>query len=92
VFVVLNCIISSLLYYYLAAFGVPAYDSPTFKKCIFFEIVFLLDMILQFFLEYKPEDSYKLERNLYKIGIKYLKGDFFRDFFVLIPIEIILNN
>lgn len=56
IFVILSCIISSYIYGYFAAFAVPEKGSLANYIDIGFEIIFLMDMICQFFLEYKPED------------------------------------
>lgn len=53
----------------------------------FFEGVFLLHIIVQFFTEYLPFDSLKPERSLEKIAKKYLKGTFIFDAFAQLQLE-----
>lgn len=88
VIIVLMCLSSSLLYAYLAAFGIPGGDSITIKITLGFEVMFFFDLVVQFLLEYKPEDSYTTERNLSKIAWRYLKGRFLLDFLQVLPIEL----
>ena len=58
IFVILSCIISSYIYGYFAAFGIPELYTTAYYIDLGFEIIFLMDMICQFFLDYKPEDQY----------------------------------
>jgi len=67
-FVVLVCIASSLIYAYLAAFGVPEYGTTMFYIDYSFEVIFACDMIVQFLLEFKPEDQYNRVRDLTEIA------------------------
>ena len=56
IFVVIACIASSLIYAYLAAFKTPPDGTNLYHISLFFELIFCLDMIVQFLLEFKPED------------------------------------
>ena len=53
---VLVCIVSALIYAYLAAFGVPKEGTSMYYIDMAFEAIFASDMIVQFLLEFKPED------------------------------------
>ena len=79
IFVILSCIISSYIYGYFAAFGGPVKGSISYYVDIGFEIIFIMDMVCQFFLEFKPEDQYYTVRDLTEIGKRYLKTRFFID-------------
>ena len=74
IFVVIVSFISSIMYTFYAAFGGP--ELSWFNKeriaVMSLEIVFLMDLVLQFFIEYIPDDKYKTERNLKKIALRYL--------------------
>ena len=48
----LNCLFSSYFYAYLAAFGVPVYQTTSWYLDWFFQIIFLLSMILEFLTAY----------------------------------------
>ena len=51
------------------------------------EIIFIIEMITQFFLEYNPIDSEYMQpvRDIKKISIRYVKSKFVYDFIPLIP-------
>lgn len=51
------------------------------------EILFLIDMFLQFFLEYRSSERYLPIRDHKKIALKYLKGNFILDTLSLLPFE-----
>jgi hypothetical protein len=91
-FVVLVCIASSLIYAYLAAFGVPEYGTTMFYIDYSFEVIFACDMIVQFLLEFKPEDQYNRVRDLTEIAKRYLKGRFFIDLISQIPFYAIFST
>jgi len=57
----------------------------------FSEIVFTIDLILQFFIEYKIDDDSPPVRDLGKIGKRYLKGEFCLDFITIFPFELIIH-
>ena len=55
------------------------------------EFCFLLDIIVNFFIEYKSEEKLQPIRDIAKIAERYLKGTFLLDlisFFPFIPIVI----
>ena len=53
-----------------------------------FEGIFLIHCLLQFFVEYQDEDGYGV-RNLTKIALRYIGGDFPTDFISLLPFQLI---
>ena len=53
---------------------------------ILFETLFLMHMILQFFVEYKPTDSVYPVRELKKIAINFYKTEFWYNFIPLMPL------
>ena len=69
----------------MTAFGHP--DDGTFMYYMdaAFEIVFVSDSCLQFFLEYYDDRTRKPVRNLYKIAMHYVKGRFIYDAITIIP-------
>ena len=85
IFVVIVCVLSSLTYAEMAAFGLPSSDSWLFIATLGFEVIFVVDMIVQFTLEFKPEDQYNTVRDLTEIAKRYLRGRFLIDFIALIP-------
>ena len=50
------CIVSSYVYASIAAFKIPEADSTSNYVILSFEAIFVVDMGVQFVLEYKPED------------------------------------
>ena len=92
IFVVIICTFSSLVYAELAAFGIPS-DDNIFSLIIWgFEFIFVMDMIVQFLLEFKPEDQYNTVRDLTEIAKRYIKGRFFIDLMALIPFIYLFDN
>ena len=87
IFVVIVCVLSSLTYAEMAAFGLPSSDSWLFIATLVFEVIFVVDMIVQFTLEFKPEDQYNTVRDLTEIAKRYLRGRFLIDFIALIPLQ-----
>lgn len=76
---------SSYIYGYFAAFDKPKPGSVEYYINIAFDVIFLMDMVCQFFLEYKPEDQYYTVKDLTEIGKRYLKTRFFIDLIAQIP-------
>lgn len=81
-----------MIYAYLAAFGVPEYGTTMFYIDYSFEVIFACDMIVQFLLEFKPEDQYNRVRDLTEIAKRYLKGRFFIDLISQIPFYAIFST
>ena len=76
---------SSYYYAYMAACNDPSDDPPILIPVLVFEIIFGISMILQFFLEFKVEDSPLPVRDFGKIAYRYMKSDFIFDVIPLIP-------
>ena len=72
--IILACIVSSFMYCYLAAFGVPDHGSGMWWIDIMFEAIFGFDILVNFCLEYRPVDSLKMERDWRKIAERYARG------------------
>ena len=51
-----------------------------------YEGIFLVSLILNFFMEYKPDGQSFPVRDLSLISVRYLKGQFLMDFVPLIPL------
>ena len=77
----LNCLISS--YYYAMISCLDHMDTTSWV--IYFETVFAISLVLNFFVEYYHDGSTIPTREMKKIAIRYLKGGFFLDFLPLIP-------
>ena len=58
---------------------------------IFFEVMFLMHMILQFFLEYKSNDSIYPVRDLKKIALNLYRTEFLYNLIPLIPLPHMLK-
>jgi len=82
IFVVFIYIISSYIYAYIAAFGK---DKQIEYIVLFFEIIFAMDIIVQFLLEFKPEDQYNKVRDITEIAKRYIKSRFLVDAIAMIP-------
>lgn len=90
--VILSCIISSYAYMYLAAFGEPTPNSFLYILDYIFLGIFGIDIIIQFLLDYKPEDSYVRVRELILIAKKYLHTQFLFDFIPMIPFHLFTDH
>lgn len=87
IFITFLCIISSYIYINIAAFRVHKYeDEEVTELYLIFESFFLLDIIVQFFVERIPEGHIKPIRELEKLALIYLRGDFIEDFITILPI------
>ena len=76
---------SSYLYAYMAAFE-NIHDGVLFHINLGFEVIFFLSMCFKFLYEHKKADSSKgTERDLSKIAMIYLKGEFMFDLIPLLP-------
>ena len=81
----LCCLGSSYYYMYLAAFGA---GSPLKQNLL--ELVFLLDVILSFFVEYIPESAAEPPvRDFKGIARHYLRGKFAKEAIPLIPLQLV---
>lgn len=94
-----------LLYSYFTAFSFPidftGFSFLTFEKSrtensvimvmFLLEVCFFIDIVLNFFLEFKYEETNQLERDIRKIGERYLKGEFPIDLLSIIPFPLIFK-
>ena len=81
VFISFCCLTSSCLYFYYMVFG----WEDAFEAFLF-EFFFLIDMFLNFLVEYTPDDGKGLPvRNLRKIAMNYIYGDLIYEFLPLLP-------
>ena len=55
------------------------------------ELIFLIDMLLEFIVQYTDEQTNLPVKNISKIGIRYLQNDFIYDLLPLIPFNIIFT-
>lgn len=90
VFITILKLVSFYLYGYLAAFRMhPQMNYIAITYYVVFEIIFVFDLIINFFVEIIDEETNQPERDLKKIAINYLNGLFFIDFITLIPLQLI---
>lgn len=87
------CLLSSYVYTNIAAFRMHKYeDEAVTQVYLAFEIFFFIDMIVQFFVERTPAGHTKPVRELEKLAVLYLKGDFIVDLIAILPLQIIEMN
>lgn len=58
---------------------------------MYFETVFAISFVLNFFVDFTPDGSTIPTRNMKQIAIRYLKSDFLLDFIPLIPFPTLLS-
>lgn len=88
VLITMLCLVSSYIYAYIAAFRLHQDMNQTaYKLSYIFETMFFIDLILNFFVEYQPEDSKYPVRDMSKIAVNYLQGEFKMDAIPLIPLQ-----
>ena len=93
IFDLINCIISSYIYAWLAAFGDQASGVFITDLSIFFECCFTVTMFLHFVTDYTPEGERVPIRELSKISKRYFFSQkFLLDFLTLIPFQILLKG
>ena len=93
IFDLINCILSSYIYAWLAAFGDQASGTVMTDMSIFFESCFTVTMLLHFITDYTPEGERVPIRELSKISKRYLFSQkFVLDFLTLIPFQILLRG
>mmetsp|Transcript_24293 Transcript_24293/g.37504 ORF Transcript_24293/g.37504 Transcript_24293/m.37504 type:complete len:132 (+) Transcript_24293:484-879(+) len=90
-FIILLTILSSVHYAALAAFRHQNHNDSNlhFVPMLIYEVVFLLDLILHFFVDFINKETGQTERDLSKIGVHYLKTRFVWNFFPLLPLQLI---
>ena len=81
--ITVSFLITSYIYTFIAAFG-----NNEYKNIKFFEMIFCIDIIINFFTEIPPlDESEKPERRIKVIVKAYLKGEFILDFLPIIPFD-----
>ena len=69
----------------MGTFELPPPGSPFFALSIFFEIYFLISIILKFMVEIKTSPDAKPIRNHSEIAKNYLQGEFPVDIITVMP-------
>ena len=81
-----HCSGSTLAYNQIDAKPYTDQDIALFNQIqLFIEILFLIDMLLEFILEYTDEQTNQPVRNISAIALRYAKGDMKYDLLPLIP-------
>lgn len=92
---VICCVLSSYMYAYMAAFGIRNSDltinSDLRVTDIFFFIVFTISIIMNFLRDFVPEGETQACKDLRKIAIRYLHGQFLLDLIAWVPFQFILD-
>lgn len=83
---VLSCLTSCYFYAFMAAFEKPDPGSWLFILDWSFEGIFLVSLLLNFITDYKEDGNPNPVRDLNKISMRYLKGQFTYDIIPLIPL------
>lgn len=94
IFVVIISFVSSIIYTFYAAFGGPDLNFNNMERIAITvtEIIMFMDIIIQFFIEYIPDNKYKTERSFYLIALRYLQGRFLIDFIQIVPFEYLIEE
>jgi len=75
----------------MAAFGILNNDLTINKKIVFYDNIFFglfsVSLILNFLKDYVPVGETQSSRDLKKIAVRYLKGQFAVDFIAWIPFQ-----
>lgn len=77
---------------YYAAFGLP--DTKTSDDIALdasIEMLFVLDMIFNFFQEVKNEETFEIDRSFISIALRYAKRSFLFDFIAFFPVVYIFD-
>jgi len=103
IFHTLSCLSSSYFYAYMAAFDYKevvinangeeetVYNQGLLNLYLVFEIIFLISLIINFFVEYRDPETTTIVRDLKKIGMRYIYGEFTQDFLPILPLVHIFN-
>lgn len=75
---------------FIACFGVPDQYTVFIVTEIVIEVCFFIDIVLNFFLEYKDDEDFKPVRDLKKISIRYIKGVFIFDVLATLPLAFMI--
>jgi hypothetical protein len=76
---------------YYAAFGLPATKISDIVLDISIEMLFVLDMIFNFFQEVKNEETFEIDRSFLSIALRYAKRSFLFDFVAFFPVVYIFD-
>jgi hypothetical protein len=76
---------------YYAAFGLPATKTSDIALDISIEMLFVLDMIFNFFQEVKNEETFEIDRSFLSIALRYAKRSFLFDFVAFFPVVYIFD-
>ena len=80
------CLTSSYFYAFMAAFEDPAEGSFLYVINIIYEIIFLISILIQFLVEFTPPGQIVPVKDITQISLRYLKGEFWKDFIPIIPL------
>lgn len=83
--------ITCFSYPYVAAFGFEQVGKSKIYFLLVIEFLMMFDIILSFFTTFKVEGDLMIERDFYKIAMKYLKGKFAIDVFLIIPFGLLAD-
>jgi len=81
---------STLTGAFIACFGVPDQYLWFLIAEAIIEFCFFIDIVLNFFLEYKDDEDFKPVRDLKKIAIRYIKGVFIFDVLATLPLAFLI--
>jgi hypothetical protein len=85
-FNVFCCLTSSYFYAYMAAFENPATGSFLGRLNFIYECIFTVSMLIQFLVEFTPPGQRTPVKDISQISLRYLKGEFWKDFVPIIPL------
>ena len=88
-FILLLCVFSSYFYGLMAMFGETMLYEEIRNQYWVCEGVFLMDILLTFFIDFKDPIDGNLVRSHKKIFMNYLNGKFWRDFIPILPLQLI---
>lgn len=95
--VVIGCILNSSIYAYFSAFGHPLLGSEIYANMMKFEVIFILDLIIPFFMEYQPENDDGASEQRIRDPIKIMKKNILTSSYVLnflgvLPFELVIEQ
>lgn len=96
--VTVACLLSSYMYVYMAAhrISVESIQDPEAVLMVVFEVIFLIDILVNFMLSYEHEtaNGRLIETRVDKIATNYFKSNFIRDLIPVLPLQLtnLANN
>lgn len=87
--VIFCCLTSSYFYAFMAAFQDPTPGSFLAWINVIFEIIFLTSICIQFLVEFTPPGQLTPVKDITQISLRYLKGEFYKDFIPIIPLQML---